>query len=136
MSIQTEINRLNTAKTNILNSIKNKGVDTSSAETLSDVSPLIDSITTNEDLSTELNNYEIYLSTQETTIQDIISALQNKIMSGGKDMVDALLEHRLEGFYSNDRITSIGYGTFYNDTKLTEEECNLLRDIINMTLSS
>ena len=46
MSIQTEITRLNTAKTNILNSIKNKGVDTSSVSTLSDVSPLIDNIKT------------------------------------------------------------------------------------------
>jgi hypothetical protein len=46
MSIQTEITRLNTAKTNILKSIKNKGVDTSSVSTLSDVSPLIDNIKT------------------------------------------------------------------------------------------
>lgn len=83
MSIQTEINRLNTAKTDILNSIKNKGVDTSSAETLSDVSSLIDNITTKEDLSNELNTYESYLSTQEGTIEDIMSALEGKGIGGG-----------------------------------------------------
>ena len=46
MSIQTEIARLNTAKSNILTSIRNKGVDTSGVSTLSDVSTLIDSIET------------------------------------------------------------------------------------------
>lgn len=46
MSIQTEITRLNTAKTNILKSIKNKGVDTSKASTLSDVPALINNIQT------------------------------------------------------------------------------------------
>lgn len=46
MSIQTEINRLNTAKANILTSISNKGVDTSSVNTLNDVPALIDSIET------------------------------------------------------------------------------------------
>ena len=44
MSIQTEITRLNTAKSNILTSIENKGVDTSSVSTLDDVPALIDSI--------------------------------------------------------------------------------------------
>lgn len=83
MSIQTEINRLNTAKTDILNSIKNKGVDTSSAETLSDVSSLIDNITTKEDLTSEFNDYETALSTQETTIDDIMSALQGKGTGSG-----------------------------------------------------
>lgn len=83
MSIQTEINRLNTAKTDILNSIKNKGVDTSSAETLSDVSSLIDNITTKEDLTSEFNDYETALSTQEGTIEDIMSALEDKGVSGG-----------------------------------------------------
>ena len=46
MSIQTEITRLNTAKSNILTSIENKGVDTSSVSTLDDVPELIDSIET------------------------------------------------------------------------------------------
>lgn len=83
MSIQTEITRLNTAKTNILNSIKNKGVDTSKASTLSDVSTLIDNITTKEDLSSEFNDYEAYLNTQETTIDDILTALEGKTAGGG-----------------------------------------------------
>lgn len=46
MSIQTQITRLNTAKTNILKSIKNKGVDTSKVSTLSDVPALVDKIQT------------------------------------------------------------------------------------------
>ena len=44
MSIQTEINRLKTAKTNILASLENKGVDTSSVTTLDDIATLIDGI--------------------------------------------------------------------------------------------
>lgn len=78
MSIQDQITRLNTAKTDILKSISNKGVDTSTVSTLSDVSTLIDNISTNEDLSTELNEQNTLLSNQSVTIEDIKLALQNK----------------------------------------------------------
>lgn len=44
MSIQTEITRLNTAKTNILESLSNKGVDISSVGTLNDIPEKIDGI--------------------------------------------------------------------------------------------
>ena len=87
MSIQTEINRLNTAKTDILNSIKNKGVDTSSAETLSDVSSLIDNITTKEDLEAELTEQSTLLSNQGVTIDDIKLALQGKTAGGGEEII-------------------------------------------------
>lgn len=83
MSIQTEITRLNTAKANILTSISNKGVDTSSVNTLNDIPPLIDSISTEEDLSNELNEQNTLLSNQEVTIEDIKLALQGK-GSGGE----------------------------------------------------
>ena len=82
MSIQTEINRLNTAKTDILNSIKNKGVDTSSAETLSDVPSLIDNITANEDLSTELTTQESLLDSQTSKLSIAINTLKSKASGG------------------------------------------------------
>lgn len=121
MSIQTEINRLNTAKTDILNSIKNKGVDTSSAETLSDVSSLIDNITTKEDLSNELNTYESYLSTQETTIDDILIAIQNKKEGSGATEIDSIITRTITSF-TNDRIISIGASALRN-SKITSINC-------------
>lgn len=87
MSIQTEINRINTAKNNILNSISNKGVDTSSVETLGDIPELIDSITTKEDLDAELTEQSTLLTNQGTTIDDIKIALQGKIAGGGEEIV-------------------------------------------------
>ena len=85
MSIQTEINRLKTAKTNILASLENKGVDTSSVTTLDDVAPLVDGISTSEDLTNEFNDYEAYLNTQETTIENIFSSLENKSFGSGTE---------------------------------------------------
>ena len=87
MSIQTEINRKKTAKNNILNSISNKGVDTSSVETLGDIPELIDSITTKEDLDAELTEQNTLLTNQGTTIDDIKLALQGKIAGGGEEIV-------------------------------------------------
>lgn len=87
MSIQTEINRINTAKNNILNSISNKGVDTSSVETLGDIPELIDSITTKEDLDAELTEQRTLLTNQGVTIEDIKTALQGKTAGGGEEIV-------------------------------------------------
>lgn len=72
-----------------------------------------------EDLDSELSTQDTYLSSQESTIQAIITALQGKIAGGGEEFIDALIQHKVSGSYSNDRITSIGYGTFYNCTSLT-----------------
>lgn len=119
MSIQTEINRLNTAKTNILKSISNKGVDTSSVNTLNDIPTLIDNISTSENLTSEFNDYETYLSTQETTIDDIITALQNKSEGTGADVIDSLLQRNLTGEFRNDRITTVGAYACYGCSKLT-----------------
>ena len=73
-----------------------------------------------EDLSSELNTYETYLSTQETTIDSIITALQGKASGGGStDMEDALLNKSLNGSYHNERIEIIGYGGLANQTAIT-----------------
>ena len=104
--------------TNIANAIRYKN-GTAATYKPSEMAAAINNITGSEDLSEELNNYETYLSTQETTINDIVSALQDKTTGTGADIIDGLLEHELEGFYSNDRVKSIGYGTFYSNTKLT-----------------
>ena len=50
MSIQSEINRLNVAKSEILTSLSNKGIDTSGVNTLDDIAPLINQLPTNESL--------------------------------------------------------------------------------------
>lgn len=111
MSIQTEINRLNTAKTDILNSIKNKGVDTSSAETLSDVSSLIDNITTKEDLDAELTEQSTLLSNQGVTIDDIKLALQGKAAGGGNEPQNILTNDYSQIGYATNYIKSNGYTT-------------------------
>ena len=111
MSIQTEINRLNTAKTDILNSIKNKGVDTSSAETLSDVSSLIDNITTKEDLDAELTTQSTLLTNQGTTIDDIKLALQGKAAGGCNEPQNILTNDYSQIGYATNYIKSNGYTT-------------------------
>lgn len=111
MSIQTEINRLNTAKTDILNSIKNKGVDTSSAETLSDVSSLIDNITTKEDLDAELTEQSTLLSNQGVTIDDIKLALQGKAAGGGNKPQNILTNDYSQIGYTGNYIKTTGYTT-------------------------
>lgn len=83
MSIQDQITRLNTAKNNILKAISNKGVDTSSVSTLDDIPTLIDSITTKEDLDSELTQQTNLLSSQGITIDDIKEALKGKGSGGG-----------------------------------------------------
>lgn len=62
-----------------------------------------------EDLSTELNNQGTLLSTQTTSISNIITALQNKAAGGGStDIEDAMVTRSLSGAYVNNRVTSIG----------------------------
>lgn len=78
MSIQTEINRIKSAKANIITQIKAKGVNVPSDASIEDLSALVQAIEVNEDVTSELNTYETYLSTQETTIDNIITALQTK----------------------------------------------------------
>lgn len=114
MSIQTEITRLNTAKANILTSISNKGVDTSSVNTLNDIPPLIDSITGGTGSGGDYNiAVTIDGNTQELAITDAEGS-----GGGNTDIEDSLVEGSITQ-YTNDRITTIrSYGLAYC-TKLT-----------------
>lgn len=69
-----------------------------------------------EDLTSELIAYDTSLTTQETTIQDIISALEGKVAGGGSgntDIEDSIVDGSITE-YTNDRITTIrSYGLAY-----------------------
>lgn len=114
MSIQTEITRLNTAKANILTSISNKGVDTSSVNTLNDIPPLIDSITGGG--SGNGGDYNIAVTidgnTQELAITDAEGS------GGGSEEMEALIKRTITS-YSSDTLTSVGAFAFHSCTRLT-----------------
>lgn len=117
MSIQTEITRLNTAKANILTSISNKGVDTSSVNTLNDIPPLIDSITGGTGSGGDYNiAVTIDGNTQELAITDAEGG------SGGADTseIEEAFIKRTFTEYSNDTITSIGNSAFRTCKQLTK----------------
>lgn len=71
-----------------------------------------------EDLTSELNTYEDYLSTQETTIDDIINALQNKSEGTGKDTIEGLMKRTIK-IFSSDTLTSVGAYACHSCTSLT-----------------
>lgn len=107
MSIQTEITRLNTAKANILTSISNKGVDTSSVNTLNDIPPLIDSITGGG--SGNGGDYNIVATidgnTQELAITDADGG------SGGNEPQNIFTNDYSQIGYAGTYIKSNGYTT-------------------------
>ena len=97
---------------NIADSIRSKN-GTSTKYKPSEMAAAISNITTGggevEDLTSELNTYENHLTAQETTIDDIVLALQNKVAgSGSTDIEDAMVTRELSGNYINNRVTSIG----------------------------
>ena len=52
---------------------------------------------------------------------EMASAIES-IETGGADtseIEDAFITHTLSGYYANDRVTKVKYGTFYEDTNLT-----------------
>lgn len=52
---------------------------------------------------------------------EMASAIES-IETGGADtseIEDAFITHTLSGYYANDRVTKVKYGTFYDDTNLT-----------------
>ena len=75
----------------------------------------------NEDLTSELNTYEDYLTTQETTIDDIALALQNKIAGGGDtlEIARSIIDKSITS-YVDDQLTEIGTYMFYNCSKFIE----------------
>lgn len=82
-----------------------------------------------EDLSQELNAQTSAISSQESKLTALAEALAGKAAGGGgnvdiDELVDAFITHTstgtlLGGNYTNDRITKVGYGAFYEDTTLT-----------------
>lgn len=76
---------LNNFLTDVADAIRSK-TETTGKIPASEFDARIAGITTGggtEDLTSELNTYETYLGTQETTIDDILSALQGKASGGG-----------------------------------------------------
>lgn len=125
MSIQTEITRLNTAKTNILTSIENKGVDTSSVSTLDDVPALIDSIENGGGTSSitkgliinECDNDGYATSASlvgMTSVPDSMFYFAFYISSSRYSYLS-----KCTNFELPDNLTSIGTYSFYNASGLT-----------------
>lgn len=86
-----------------------KTITTNGSHDVTNYASAIVDIEAAEDLSTELNNQNALLSTQTTSISDIITALQNKASGGGStDIEDAMVTRSLSGAYVNNRVTSIG----------------------------
>lgn len=73
---------LTTKLTNIADSIRSK-INSNEKMTLDEMPTLIENISTAEDLSEELNKYDEELTTQETSIQDIMLALEGKAIGSG-----------------------------------------------------
>lgn len=84
MSIKTEIDRIKQSKADIILALKLKGVTVPSDASIDDLSALVEAIevNTSEDLSSELTTQNNLITTQETTIDNIISALQGKASGG------------------------------------------------------
>lgn len=96
-----------------------KTITTNGSHDVTNYASAIVNIAAAEDLSTELNNQNALLSTQTTSISDIITALQNKASGGGStDIEDGIITRTLTS-YTNDRITKVGSHVFRGFTSLT-----------------
>jgi len=85
-TINDKLTYLNGTKTAIKNAIVAKGVSVSENDTFRSYATKIGNIETSENLNTELNAQDTALSTQVTTIDQLESALDNKI---ALDLADA-----------------------------------------------
>lgn len=58
------------------------------------------------------------LTEQEALIDELKEALQGKASGCGTELEDALITHTVVSEYANDRVTFVGYGTFYGSANL------------------
>lgn len=93
-----------TSLTNIANAIRNKN-GTAAKYKPSEMANAISQITTSEDLTSELTEQNTLITTQETTIDDIVSALQGKSAGGGDTSLEDSFMTGSITYYRNDRIT-------------------------------
>lgn len=93
MGISEKLTYLNETKDLIKQAIVNKGVEVSDEDTFRSYANKISTIEGTgggvEDLTEELTEQDNLLTVQETTIEDIINALENKSAGGGIDTSDA-----------------------------------------------
>lgn len=127
MSIKTEIDRIKQSKADIISALKLKGVTVPSDASIDDLSALVEAIevNTSEDLSSELSTQNTLITTQETTIDNIISALQGKAAGGSSgggistEIVELTLSITSESSSCRPTIyyTINEYGETFGDTK-------------------
>lgn len=103
--------------TNIADAIRNKN-GSSNTYKPSEMASAIQGISASENLDAELNEQETLLNNQINKLNNAIKSLEGKASGGDTTIEDGLISHALST-YSNDRVTSIGYGTFYRSTSLT-----------------
>lgn len=101
-----------TSLSNIANAIRNKN-GTAAKYKPNEMANAISQITTSEDLTSELTEQNTLITTQETTIDDIASALQGKSAGGGgsTEIEDSIVTRTITS-YTNDRITTLGNHVF------------------------
>lgn len=100
-----------TSLSNIANAIRSKN-GTATKYKPSEMANAISNITTSEDLTNELTTQNTLITTQETTIDDIVSALQGKGSGGGSTEIEDSIVSRTITDYTNDRILTLGNHVF------------------------
>lgn len=124
MSIKTEIDRIKQSKADIISALKTKGVTVPSDASIDDLSALVDAISTSEDLSSELSTQNTLITTQETTIDSIISALQGKASGGSGGSVETctITMKHYPTYSTSFAIQRVAYQTLDDSGNITTEE--------------
>ena len=105
--------------TNIAAAIREKNGTTNTYKP-GEMAGAIQAISASEDLSEELTEQANLLDEQSSKLVVAINSLKNKVGNIDTSAVeDAFITHTFGGDYTNDRVTSVKYGTFYGDTALT-----------------